>query len=367
MKKLTTLIFTLISLTNLTHASSCTDVRLDKNNGPLAGIPVYNQSYTPTTDSSMCYAFAGSQFIDAIRITNGGSKDIWTSPVTTALQTKLHPLTQWGTPQRLISEISRGAGSSGLGVGMINRMYEQLKNGYSCDKKSLEDFGGIKDPNAFWELFLLSYNEYAYGEANKNAIVEKLSESLKKLGLSEHFLGLLNTTFLHDVLTTKGFYLKEKKVYDLLCEDSKERLSLPDMDFHNFMPLDVTDDETDEEFETRFQVAPVNQNILSLIHSALNRKSPYPALIDICSEVLTDHKNSFKDSLPSFIGKCSPHTVVVIGRKENPETGKCEMLIRNSWGAYQDYDKEWESETNGQVWIPEEDLSSNVLNVLLAK
>ncbi len=80
------------------------------------------------------------------------------------------------------------------------------------------------------------------------------------------------------------------------------------------------------------------------INHTLN--SNRPLAIDICADVLKNQNSTCKK--PN-------HAVNVIGKRLNPRNGKCEVLIRNSWGKNpcSFYDRRYDCNPNtGNVWIP---------------
>jgi hypothetical protein len=57
--------------------------------------------------------------------------------------------------------------------------------------------------------------------------------------------------------------------------------------------------------------------------------------------------------------KCQAHALLAIGMRKNPHNGRCDVLLRNSWGTSEfGYSKNWEPE-HGNVWVDLDTLSKN--------
>lgn len=114
---------------------------------------------------------------------------------------------------------------------------------------------------------------------------------------------------------------------------------------------------------------------LRIIHQRLNRSFPQqPVEISYCSRVLKkgkgfnglkflDQENDSKYGKKESKGKCGKHASLVIGRKWNSVTNKCQLLIRNSWGtSCNSYHSDWDCD-NGNIWVNQEDLGENIYEV----
>lgn len=62
--------------------------------------------------------------------------------------------------------------------------------------------------------------------------------------------------------------------------------------------------------------------------------------------------------------KNAQHASSIVGRRWNTSSGKCELLLRNSWGpSCEPYKNEYKSQCkNGSVWIPSEDLEASLVS-----
>lgn len=88
-----------------------------------------------------------------------------------------------------------------------------------------------------------------------------------------------------------------------------------------------------------------------------NRQEPLS--ISFCSAFLKNRKILGLDKEGRVLKTCEPHAAVVIGKRGNPE-GRCEYLIRNSWGHYSNYD--WKT-SSGDVWVDGAILSKNLFGI----
>ncbi len=90
-----------------------------------------------------------------------------------------------------------------------------------------------------------------------------------------------------------------------------------------------------------------------------NRKEPLG--ITFCSTVL-NNKNAEavnRSGGVSDIQSCGAHAAVIIGKRGTAD-GKCEYLIRNSWGK--SYSYSWKT-SNGDIWIDGKALMKNLLGI----
>ena len=95
------------------------------------------------------------------------------------------------------------------------------------------------------------------------------------------------------------------------------------------------------------------EDLISSIDQQLDRKQP--------SLVTYDTGFLYQDR------QFSPHAVLAVGRRYNPQSKKCEFLIRNSWGEscspYQNKYAKASHCDKGYLWVPREELHQNMLGV----
>jgi hypothetical protein len=88
--------------------------------------------------------------------------------------------------------------------------------------------------------------------------------------------------------------------------------------------------------------APLNdQDYIKLWTSKLNEKNPLPLSVEFCIGAIWDGRSypgpasaTTRYICPAdSVGDTSGHAVLIIGRRKNKDTGKCQVLVRNSWGT----------------------------------
>lgn len=109
-----------------------------------------------------------------------------------------------------------------------------------------------------------------------------------------------------------------------------------------------------------------------LVH--LNRAEPVqPLSVGICAAMLRDGHAYRGYSKPRrgdddgyhTASDCENHSVLVIGKRPSPKTGKCQLLVQNSWGTDCDgYAPDWIKDCDqGKVWIDADALTRNMYDM----
>jgi hypothetical protein len=130
---------------------------------------------------------------------------------------------------------------------------------------------------------------------------------------------------------------------------------------------------------------PVELNISSatdlakLADEMLNPSKPpeewQPFSVSYCGEVLRrgasfdglnrtrqSDKKSGQSKCEDSDGDHSNHASTIIGRRYNETSGKCQLLIKNTWGKKcSDYSSDWECD-KGKIWVDMDALGNNVFN-----
>jgi len=341
-------------------ATDCGNVRVDQGDGLLASHPIYDQYFGGSEDSSMCYAVAGSQFLDAVRTTESENRHAQLSPITVAIQAKINFLAQW--PMLKYSEVSNGRGASGLGIGVISNLYEGNKlAGWGCDREYLKQ-NGIEDPNPIWKVVENSYWYVKYQNEEISTIAQKLLVEIHNGNfLKGKLLAKVDLDFLKEILAQPGFYQREQLFYNKLCEGHMIDFTLPNISFYEH----YSDGGSSGNL---FVVDEPDYTAIDRIDSTLSQEIPKPALVDICQQLLMDPDHSYRKSVDGFFSsECAAHSVLIVGRRQNSQSGKCEYLIRNSWGQFRGYDSRWEVDERAQIWIDGLELSKSILAVMTAR
>ncbi|MBC7384694.1 MAG: hypothetical protein H7301_00850 [Cryobacterium sp.] len=118
---------------------------------------------------------------------------------------------------------------------------------------------------------------------------------------------------------------------------------------------------------------------LNEIDSELNQglNEAYPVGISYCANILGEGRNAFQRLKND--DECLNHASLVIGRRTNQKTNRCEYAIRNTWGAARNfsidshsgrpradgnYHPDWTAEPEkGVVWVEGETLEKSVYEV----
>ncbi len=104
---------------------------------------------------------------------------------------------------------------------------------------------------------------------------------------------------------------------------------------------------------------------LPAIHRELDKglSRAMPIAVSYCASVLGEGK-AFKTKDPNT-DQCGRHASLITGRRKNPQSGKCELLIRNTWGnSCGSYSRDWTCDSaKGSVWVDEATLGRAITNV----
>jgi hypothetical protein len=97
---------------------------------------------------------------------------------------------------------------------------------------------------------------------------------------------------------------------------------------------------------------------VDLVNGALSLANPQPVGIGYYPKFL--QKKGAKKNEGEY------HQSIIIGRRKNP-VGKCEFLLRNSWGSRCNLQVPCDTRTKGQYWIGAEELMSHADEVTMAR
>jgi hypothetical protein len=104
---------------------------------------------------------------------------------------------------------------------------------------------------------------------------------------------------------------------------------------------------------------------MDILDDVLEMKPAQSAGIQYCEKLLEkgpgfEGLNIFGFGKMDKVNKRGVHASIVVGRRK--KNGKCQYLIRNSYGEGRGYHKAWDCE-KGQVWVNREDLERNLMEV----
>ncbi len=338
------------------YGAECSTIDLDKGNGSMANIPPLNQHYTNT-----CYAHAGAVMLDAWLHSHGGDRTKLTSPLATAVFNNGDMM-------------SMGLGNiSCAAIDSIDDYGRCEKNGF--DDKVWNDFKFF-DPispsqratdimKLLGELYVKPPRKRFSSKSNGFSQNRKLRKWKKEnkiraqkiyCSMDSLSLGTFSNVSLESLEDAMASISKEtyyKKMIQTLCGNKIEDISDDIPSCNSSKRILHAEDRTPKNFKKK-------------IHEILESDNPQPIGVGYCGNLLYKGKDfrGFKKGVLGFVSldvltgsDCGLHESVVIGRKM--VNGRCQLKIRNSWGADATYPR-WESDNNGNVWVDEETFTQNM-------
>ncbi len=333
----TLLIFSPLTLGHLGWAEttdSCTPIRLDAPGMPMENMPVYDQGKT-----DLCYAYTAAQVVDAWRFSHGDqNRNHLTSPLSAAI---LYTRDYEDNPD--FDDIDLGHPDYTARV--------ILANG-SCSPpvhRHAEQEGTLRET--------LDRIQSLHG--NLQGLAERVQRSpLLTAGnqmctdvssVVPRNLPELARNIASTMARMNSFEFIDR-LYRGYCHNANVRPVQP--------PAQVKVDSI-----RALEKSTAVQSLTDSVHLALGAQPPQPAGISYCSEILKDSATRGVDlDDPDGPVTCKgTHASVVIGRRPGPE-GRCQLLIRNTWGDSCNVDSKWQCE-NGNIWIDQDALMKNTYRV----
>jgi hypothetical protein len=321
-------------------ALSCPSIRLDQGGRSMARLPVYDQG---TTD--LCYAYTASQMLDAYRASRGqGGNAPASSPLAIAVaysalrvengQARPRPGIHGGSFEWAINTV-RGMER---GICGANELSRHLTRPASAER----DFEMLEK--------IYERNKNARGNAAQaRAAADALRAFLQARGFTAAMVQGLGD--LNQAMSTPVASQFFHRVVGETCKGRE--LSMRGVPAPRV--LDVHKSGSSDSRESDFG------RYLKEIFGGAN---PQPVGIGYCADFL--NKASLVRNLelnpsrerPGAVEGCeTEHASVVVGSRE--KNGRCEFLIRNTFGSTcKGYDRAWDCE-NGQIWVSETALVKN--------
>ena len=319
---------------------TCTTIRLDQNGGPVSNMPVMDQG-----ESGICYAYASAQLIDAWRFAHGDTRtDHLTSPM------QLAALYKAKVPDK-ISKVNSRSSEDVLNSGQVSVTVKQAFRVGSCSSSRTNSLMSNADVSSSIRKLVDSYRDNRNKVINEEEAFNKICETFPETVASS-----ATNKFLKDIRNTlnaggEQFYLYY--LVNALCKPPEEhKIDIePKADFKAYIAKEGTDLETH-----------INKS-KKLVDTALEGSPATPPGIGYASKVLKDPsvKCMEKDGKTAD-SECGLHGSIIIGRKRNPKSKKCEYLVRNSWGTSCNSYPDLECES-GNIWVPETNLFRNSSDV----
>lgn len=319
----------------------CTAIRLDQNDGPFAKIPIYNQALETAQDTNICYAITAAQLIDAYRIKNRDRREFLTSPFLIALRTRIedavHPDKARNQSYNDLDPITFLVGG-----GSIAGALSANKNRPACDQNWLENFTKIihtssrAKPADNFLLDLASENAYRLGDFK---FIESAIKKLEaKCAGHEMKMNLPSPEELKPPEVSKEAYLEFIKALESPDLTKEERKKIY------------------EDYQKKFGPKRKMQLFGETIHRLLEQSSGVGIGYFYKAVERQDNRES-----------AAEHASLIVGRRFNKETQKCEFLVRDSYGPNcQDskgQDRYHRPCENGSIWVEARSLLENTMHL----
>lgn len=322
--------------------SRCQEIRLDQAGGPLANLPVYNQSLGITADPDICYAVTASELIDAYRVQHQGAIHTLASPLSIALRARLHDL-RFPLEGRSSSYDDSNPITFMIGGGSVVRAMNASRQQMVCDQQWLEPSIKLFKDSASAQAvdrYLLESKSPKFIAPYNSKIIESALEHLgHHCGAHQFSLEFAAPTELN---RPNGDYLGEQ-------------LSLAKEIQSGFLSTEAQTQKI-KAFQEKFDPEKRIKLFGEAIERLLSANTPIGIGYMYRSLKEVDH-----------LGSLGGHASVIVGRRWGPETHQCELLVRDSYGpscvaanGKPRYELPCE---NGSVWVNARTLLQDTLSL----
>lgn len=295
---------------NFDNADTCSEIRLDRGDGPFAKLPVYNQALRAARDPDMCYAITASLLIDANRVTKGQSLQQLTSPISIALNAR-RANSVAPESSRKVSYDDSDMLTYLVSGGSISDAIAANQSKSACDQRWLERHVTLFTDDRLAQSvdrFVLSLVERSSALAPNPALFTRAVENLERICAGNQIP--INTVAFEELRPPGGdFIVEQQKLVQHLQSNSLSP---------------VQRQQLVAEFKKRFDPIRKIQLFAEKIHEVLESSKSKGVGIGFLYRALgnTEHPNSV-----------AGHAAVIVGRSFNPVTRRCELLVRDSYGA----------------------------------
>ncbi|MBL6990154.1 MAG: hypothetical protein ISR65_10270 [Bacteriovoracaceae bacterium] len=332
-------------------ASECSDIRLDRDDLSMSKVPVTSQGAL-----GICYSHAAAQIVDSYRFDSGID-----GHNSSALALAVTYKDSWF--RRIIGG---GDVDNGYTCSAIKKL---LKYG-SCDRDQIEKFiGNIYKLRRFSSQRrtkeYLAIIDSVYNGSDRALVIEQVENKIIK----DKLIPPTKEQILRDLLWAKLPGTRKIRirplVFEALCTGHKQ--SLRDLDVictngANYPGNSLScvgyecvrrqQWEEDNEFKTDIE------RIHELLDSSQAVK---PIGIEYCSAILKNKNYTSGKWIRRRKKDCGYHASLVIGRRKHTN-GKCQLLVRNSWGERCNHGYDWECD-KGNIWVDDDALGRNLFNL----
>ena len=306
-------LFSLVNASAFSYEGSCEKVDFNKDeNSPFRKIPVYDQGETGT-----CYAYAASQMIDYYRLLHGEPATDLTNPVYAAFATNTSGVVNKGR-----------AGADSLYGGFPEDVVAALRQGGSCPSDEVDkNLATFKSDMNVSDAQVLAFLEATYKKASQSPkdskgrpLFPNPNDALNYAEMAVPSLGICEAEQLAMVSALHGYMgLSAKAVLNDAFQSCKAKMR----------PVKVPPTVTLE--------AGSDASIQKSLDHFLGKS---PLTIGVCSTFFEQpNYQGLNGLLPPRVRRsvdnvksdCKGHAVTLTGRR--PSGGRCQYLIRNSWGT----------------------------------
>ena len=320
-------------------------------------------------DLGICYSEAATEaakaFIDTYGDVKGDkSRSFPISPLHSAYGSFSHLAQQKQEKSLATVEKYKKAGKFRISIegGFSSDVLEYLLSKGACPKSVMDDLE-IADPKNHQFLYqsILDGLE-TYGKMFKvAATAELMAEDKEKL-----------TAWTKDCLTHNGIEMAPASFNNLINELFRgntlakihDDISCPHETREYFPGAEVKHD---------WLMSRTPAQVKGLLHEHFNQKTnTQPLIIRYCSKMLSAGPGfqgldraakAPEEDNKNYKNGCGGHASLLIGRRFNSKSKKCQFLVQNSWGASCDepYSPKWNCEPGtGKIWIDCDELANNV-------
>jgi hypothetical protein len=314
------------------------DMRADGPGGSMENIPVRDQSQLP-----ICFAEAAAEQLGAIQKRLGVKN--YTEPSAMALAAGIsaeagaNSFTQGGDPCAVLSYAKKNGICSSDAVENTNADPSGLLN------------QNLKQSISQGENLQQSYNPQSSFSQSNAADFRDSGVCSKPRPLSEVIRDIPDSALMNKLLNKFSNLDSTFKEITKNCSRVPPKVTIQ----NPFGEVDFSCNRFPGKNERGRKISP--NEYLAKFNQLLDGDHPLPTIIGFCSDIMKAKKS--RDS-------CGGHAALLIGRRE--VNGKCQFLLRNSWGTECDhYPPELQNQCEpgkGNIWVDADVLTKNTLELI---
>ena len=349
------------------------ELRLDRGGGSMSRVPVMDQD-----GLGICYSYAGTQLVDAYRFSHDnppGDANYHhsTSPIASAVGSALDEGILFTR-----SDMTGGQACTVAG---------HVRSGGSCDHQSLrETFGGLTIDQLMARL-RVPFDQYRAAQA-------QYASDLQSAGMTVGYDRISADRFTSRVAALQAELARSRRQRGQEAMCLLRAMGYPG---EFTPPLDVIEKLLEQYnplvyFEGMLTQGCGGNHTLALpssfpscttsgtnltdgaeyvrrIHERLGMPNPQPVEINYCANVLSDpayRGRTWRKIVYWPASDCRHHSSLVIGRRwkaTSATTGRCQLLVRNSWGTSCNFYPAPVECDSGNIWVDADALAGNISRI----